>query len=57
MLHGIQQGTDVLKEIHKEMNVESVEKLLGESHEAQAYQRVITGSYFPCDMANYDTGN
>ncbi|KAF7985284.1 hypothetical protein HWV62_6435 [Athelia sp. TMB] len=41
VLHGIQQGTDVLKEIHKEMNVESVEKLLGESHEAQAYQREI----------------
>lgn len=30
----------MLKEIHKEMNVESVEKLLGESQEAQAYQRV-----------------
>lgn len=40
VLHGLKQGNDVLKEIHKEMNIESVEKLLDESHEAQAYQRV-----------------
>jgi len=41
VLHGLKQGNDVLKEIHKEMNIESVEKLLDESHEAQAYQREI----------------
>ena len=29
-----------MKEIHKEMNVDSVEKLLEETAEAQAYQRV-----------------
>lgn len=40
VLHGLKQGNDVLKEIHKEMNIESVEKLLDESYEAQAYQRV-----------------
>ena len=40
MLHGLQQGNEVLKEIHKEMNVDSVEKLLEETAEAQAYQRV-----------------
>ncbi|KDQ63518.1 hypothetical protein JAAARDRAFT_53723 [Jaapia argillacea MUCL 33604] len=41
VLHGLKQGNDVLKEIHREMNVESVEKLLEETAEAQAYQREI----------------
>ncbi|THG99896.1 hypothetical protein EW026_g2536 [Hermanssonia centrifuga] len=41
VLHGLQQGNEVLKEIHKEMNVETVEKLLDETAEAQAYQREI----------------
>jgi len=37
----LQQGTSVLKEIHKEMGgIENVEKLMGESEEARAYQRV-----------------
>ena len=40
MLHGLQQGNEVLKQIHKEMNVESVEKLLEETAEAREYQRV-----------------
>ncbi len=41
VVFGLQQGTKVLKEIHKEMGgVENVEKLIGESEEAQAYQRV-----------------
>jgi charged multivesicular body protein 6 len=44
VLHGLQQGNDVLKQIHKEMNVESVEKLLEETAEAQAYQRVCSDS-------------
>jgi charged multivesicular body protein 6 len=46
VLHGLKQGNDVLKEIHKEMNIESVEKLLDESHEAQAYQRVSRFTFF-----------
>ncbi|KAJ8702461.1 Vacuolar protein sorting-associated protein 20 [Pleurotus ostreatus] len=41
VLHGLKQGNEVLKEIHKEMNVESVEKLLEETAEARAYQREI----------------
>ncbi|KAG6818033.1 hypothetical protein H0H87_009188 [Tephrocybe sp. NHM501043] len=41
VLHGLKQGNEVLKEIHKEMNVESVEKLLEETHEAREYQREI----------------
>jgi charged multivesicular body protein 6 len=46
VLHGLKQCNDVLKEIHKEMNIESVEKLLDESHEAQAYQRVLRFTFF-----------
>lgn len=41
VLFGLQQGTSVLKEIHKEMGgLENVEKLMGESEDARAYQRV-----------------
>lgn len=40
VLHGLKQGNEVLKEIHKEMNVETVEKLLDETLEAREYQRV-----------------
>ncbi|KAF2248973.1 Snf7-domain-containing protein [Trematosphaeria pertusa] len=43
VLFGLQQGTTVLKEIHKEMGgIENVEKLLGESEEARAYQQEIS---------------
>src|SRR5271154_1888428 len=41
VLFGLQQGTQVLKQIHKEMGgLEAVEKLVGETEEARAYQRV-----------------
>ncbi|KAF1838041.1 Snf7-domain-containing protein [Decorospora gaudefroyi] len=43
VLYGLQQGTAVLKEIHKEMGgIENVEKLLGENEEARAYQEEIS---------------
>lgn len=43
VLFGLQQGTAVLKEIHREMGgIENVERLLGESEEAQAYQREVS---------------
>ncbi|MCJ1308383.1 Vacuolar protein sorting-associated protein 20 [Agyrium rufum] len=43
VMFGLQQGTSVLKEIQREMGgVEGVEKLLGESEEARAYQREIS---------------
>jgi charged multivesicular body protein 6 len=42
VLHGIKQGNEVLKQIHKEMNLESVEKLLEETAEAREYQQVRT---------------
>ena len=41
VLFGLEQGTLVLKEIHREMGgLEHVEKLMGENDEAIAYQRV-----------------
>lgn len=41
VIFGLQQGTSVLKEIHKEMGgLEKVEMIMGESEEAQAYQKV-----------------
>ncbi|KAF7310814.1 hypothetical protein HMN09_00624400 [Mycena chlorophos] len=42
VLHGLQQGNDVLKQIHKEMSVEAVEKLMDETQEAREYQREIS---------------
>ncbi|KAF3033710.1 Vacuolar protein sorting-associated protein 20 [Didymella keratinophila] len=43
VLYGLQQGTAVLKEIHREMGgIENVEKLLGENAEARAYQEEIS---------------
>src|SRR5271170_3249410 len=41
VVFGLQQGTRVLQEIHKEMGgIEHVEKLMGETEEARAYQQV-----------------
>lgn len=43
VVFGLQQGTKVLKEIHAEMGgIEHVEKLMGETADAIAYQRVRT---------------
>jgi hypothetical protein len=46
VLHGLKQGNEILKEIHKELNVESVEKLLGETAEAREYQRVTLFPFY-----------
>lgn len=40
--HGLERGNEVLKEIHKTLNAESVEKLLEQTSEAQERQRVST---------------
>lgn len=41
IIFGLQQGTKVLKEIHAEMGgVDHVEKLMGETADAIAYQKV-----------------
>ncbi|KXX77661.1 Charged multivesicular body protein 6 [Madurella mycetomatis] len=43
VLFGLQEGTKVLKEIHDEMGgIENVEKLMGETADAVAYQREIS---------------
>ncbi|KAL9715931.1 Vacuolar protein sorting-associated protein 20 [Leucoagaricus gongylophorus] len=42
VLHGLKQGNEVLEEIHKEMNLETVEKLLEETQEAREYQREVS---------------
>ncbi|KAI4212477.1 MAG: hypothetical protein LQ351_004729 [Letrouitia transgressa] len=43
VMYGLQQGTAVLKQINAEMGgIEHVEKLMGESEDAKAYQREIS---------------
>ena len=43
VIYGLQQGTKVLKQIHAEMGgIENVEKLMGESADAIAYQKEIS---------------
>lgn len=41
VFHGLKQGNEVLKEIHRQMSVEDVEKLIGETQEAREYQEEI----------------
>jgi hypothetical protein len=46
VVFGLQQGTKVLKEIHAEMGgIENVEKLMGETADAIAYQQVCCYSH------------
>ena len=43
VIYGLQQGTTVLKQIHAEMGgIDHVEKLMGESEDARAYQKEIS---------------
>jgi len=43
VVFGLQQGTAVLKEIHKEMgDINKVEKLIGEGEEERAFQREVS---------------
>ncbi|KAG0235720.1 Vacuolar protein sorting-associated protein 20 [Actinomortierella wolfii] len=41
VLDGLKAGNQVLKELHKEMSLADVEKLMDETHEAIAYQNEI----------------
>lgn len=51
VLFGLQQGTQVLQAISKEMGgIEGVEKLMGETEEARAYQEVR--AFEPANMWN-----
>lgn len=40
-MFGLKQGNEVLKQIHTEMDVESVHKLMSDTAEAIQYQREI----------------
>jgi hypothetical protein len=50
VLFGLQQGNKVLNELHAEMSIESVEKLMGETMDAIAYQRVCTSLHVELKM-------
>ena len=40
MFQRLKQGNEVLKQIHSEMSLENVEKLMSDTADAVAYQRV-----------------
>jgi charged multivesicular body protein 6 len=42
VVFGLKQGSTVLKEINKEMSLESVEKLMEDTADAIAYQEVCS---------------
>jgi len=46
-MHGLKQGNEVLSQIHKEMSIEDVEKLMSETKEAIAYQNVDSSHLSP----------
>ncbi len=57
VFHGLRQGNEVLKEIQKELNLESVEKLLEETAEAREYQRVSLRRHWTVDSYIYFIGS
>lgn len=55
VLYGLQQGTQVLQTINKEMGgIDAVERLIGESEEARAYQEV-SGDQLGCSRIDWLT--
>lgn len=47
VMYGLQQGTQVLQTINREMGgIEGVERLMGENEEARAYQEVSSEYVF-----------
>jgi hypothetical protein len=40
VMHGLSIGNDVLKQLHQEMSLEKVEKLMDQTREGVEYQRV-----------------
>ena len=54
VIYGLQQGTAVLRQIHTEMGgIEAVEKLMGESEDARAYQQEV-GEMLKGQISNQD---
>lgn len=57
VVFGLQQGTKVLQEIHKEMGgIDHVEKLMGETADAIAYQQVGASYLFKWRFTNITIG-
>jgi charged multivesicular body protein 6 len=46
VMKGLQTGNNVLKELQKELNIEAVEKLMDETADAIAYQKVTSVALF-----------
>lgn len=40
VMHGLSMGNDVLKQLHQEMSLDKVEKLMDQTREGVEYQRV-----------------
>lgn len=58
VLFGLQQGTKVLQTINQEMGgIEGVERLMGETEDARAYQEVRSLFLFPCCAGRWDWGS
>ena len=57
VLHGLKTGSEVLKQINKEMSLEDVEKLMEETQEARAYQEVGRGPPIANWQLTPSTGN
>lgn len=57
VIYGLQQGTKVLQAIHKEMGgIEHVDKLMGETAEAIAYQKVLQTLSFYSTKRSFEMG-
>ncbi|TPX72465.1 hypothetical protein CcCBS67573_g05857 [Chytriomyces confervae] len=58
ILEGLKQGNTVLKEIHKEMNVEAVQQLMDDTADAIAYQNeideILGGKLSDADMEDIE---
>jgi Snf7 len=50
IIYGLKQGNEVLTEIHKEMSLEGVEKLMEETADAIEYQKVRRYTHQSDDM-------
>ncbi|KAF3936440.1 hypothetical protein ABW19_dt0205075 [Dactylella cylindrospora] len=53
IVHGLQEGNKVLKEIQKEMSLERVELIVGETQDAIAYQKQVS-EMLGTSMSNED---
>jgi hypothetical protein len=49
-MHGLEMGNDVLKQLHKEMSLERVERLMDQTREGVEYQQVSAASGVSYDM-------